>query len=151
MSIFVYPVSQTHMACIDYIVTVEGNPVQLDTARESIMPYNRRWPGYQRSIEQTGLHNFLSMSTDRPVHFTVKPLAPFDPEEVVIRPRSLGITPTIENGVISFTLPHAAYFTVEVWGRRKALHISPTRSVTTYRRAPTCTLVPASTTWALSK
>lgn len=123
MSAKLYPVSQTYLSCTDYTVTVDGIAAQLDTARESAVPFNRRWPGYQRAIDQTGLHNFLSLEVSGPTEFSVTPTAPFDPEQVVIRPRSLGITPRIENGTISFTLPRAACFTVEAYGRQKALHI----------------------------
>ena len=123
MSAKLYPVSTTGLRCTDYTVTVDGVAAPLDTARESAIPFNRRWPGYQRSVDQTGLHNFLSLEMDGPAEFAVKPTAPFDPDKVVIRPRSLGITPKIENGVIRFTLPKAAYCTVEAYGRQKALHI----------------------------
>jgi len=123
MSAKLYPVTQSELRCTDYTVTVDGVAAPLDTARESVVPFNRRWPGYQRSVDQTGLHNFLSMEVSGPVEFAITPTAPFDPDTVVIRPRSLGITPKIEKGVISFTLPRAAYFTVEAYGRQKALHI----------------------------
>ena len=123
MSAKLYPVQPTDLSCADYTVTVDGVPATLDVARESAMPFNRRWPGYQRFVEQTGLHNFLNLSVDGPAEFAVTPTAPFDPEQVVIRPRSLGITPKVENGVIRFTLPKAAYCTLEAYGRKKALHI----------------------------
>ena len=123
MSATLYPVSTTGLSCADYTVTVDGVAAPLNTARESAVPFNRRWPGYQRAIDQTGLHNFLSLEVDGPTEFAVTPTAPFDPDKVVIRPRSLGITPKIENGTIRFTLPKAAYCTVEAYGRQKALHI----------------------------
>ena len=123
MSAKLYPVTQSELRCTDYTVTVDGVAAPLDTARESLVPFNRRWPGYQRSVSQTGLHNFLSLEVSGPVEFAITPTAPFNPDKVVIRPRSLGITPKIEKGVISFTLPRAAYFTVEAYGRQKALHI----------------------------
>ena len=121
MALHIYPVQPVEEVCNDYAVTVNGQAVSLDTARVSAVPFNRRWPGHQRQKEQSELINFLSFAMDEPVTFTIKPEKPF--EEVVIRPRSLGITPTVEDGVITFTLEKPAYFTVEPYGRHNALHI----------------------------
>ena len=123
MSLKIYPVTQTQEPCRDYTVKINGNPVALDTARVSAVPFNRRWPGHQRAIDQTELINFLSLATDEAVTFTVTPQLPFDESKVVIRPLSLGIQPVCKDGTITFTLPKAAYLTVEPFGRNKALHI----------------------------
>ena len=117
-----YPVQACELKCEDYCVRLNGADVTLDSARVSAMPFNRRWPGHQRQIEQTELCNFLSFCVDSPVEIEVIPNRPFDPEKVQIRPASLGITPAVSDGVIRFTLPHAAYFTLEPWGRHGALH-----------------------------
>lgn len=122
MSINVYPVTKTDTICDDYTVKVNGKKAQLNTARVSACPFNRRWPGHQRGLEQTELINFVSLETDEPLHFEIKPIKPF--EKVEIRPLSLGIEPKIsEDGIISFTLEKNAYFTVEPFGRNNALHI----------------------------
>ncbi len=121
MSINIYPVTQTKDHIENYNVKVNGQPVTLDTARVSAFPFNRRWPGHQRSKAQTELVNFLSLSSDESVSFEIIPKNPF--EEVIIRPLSLGITPEIKDGKITFTLEKPAYFTVEPYGRNNALHI----------------------------
>ncbi len=121
MSYKIYSITQTELVTSDYTVKINGKEVALDTARVSAMPFNRRWPGHQRSLEQTELVNFLSLETDEPLDFEITPNSSFD--KVEIRPRSLGITPTVGDGVIRFTLPRAAYFTVEPYGRQGALHI----------------------------
>ncbi len=121
MSINIYPVTQTKDHIENYKVKVNGQPVTLDTARVSAFPFNRRWPGHQRSKAQTELVNFLSLSSDESVSFEIIPQNPF--EEVIIRPLSLGITPEIKDGKITFTLEKPAYFTVEPYGRNNALHI----------------------------
>ena len=123
MSYRVYPVVQTELICHDYSVKINGVPAQLNSARVSAIPFNRRWPGYQRDISQSELVNFLSMTTDEAVSVEVTPSAPFDPEKVVVRPQSLGIKPVCENGKITFTLPGACFCTVEPFGRNHALHI----------------------------
>ncbi len=121
MSVRIYPIQQNEMSCTDYTVRVNGEPVFLDHARVSAMPFNRRWPGHQRPLDQTELVNFLSLATDEPVHFEITTALPI--AELKIRPASLGITPTVKDGIISFTLPRPAYFTVEPCGRNRALHI----------------------------
>lgn len=117
----IYPVTKTEITCSDYIVKVNGTEVSLDTARVSAAPINRRWPGHQRTEDQSELINFLSMSTDEAIEFEITPKEPF--ENVIIRPLSLGIVPEVEDGVIRFTLEKPAYFTVEPYKRSKALHI----------------------------
>ncbi len=122
MSFKVYPVIDTDINCDDYTVKVNGEKIELNTARVSAFPINRRWPGHQRQIEQSELINFASLSVWDAVEFEIIPKEPF--QKVEIRPASLGIKPTVtEDGRILFTLPRSAYFTVEPYGRNKALHI----------------------------
>lgn len=122
MSYKIYDVTQTVLCYDGYRVRINGNEVKCDTARVSAYPFNRRWPGHQRSLEQTELVNFVSLQTDEALSFEIKP--PQKSEKVVIRPLSLGINPQIKSdGTITFTLPKAAYFTVEPYGRSNALHI----------------------------
>ena len=122
MSVNFYPVEKTENICTDYEVKINGKTVELNVARVSAVPFNRRWPGHQRGLEQTELINFLSLEADEPLHFEIQPQKPF--ENVIIRPLSLGIEPEVsEDGVISFTLDKNAYFTVEPYGRNNALHI----------------------------
>ena len=122
MSIQLYPVQQSDFAHDGYTVKMNGQPVPTDAARVSAVPYNRRWPGHQRTLDQTECINFLSLAADEPLSFEITPKDPFT--SVVIRPHSLGIEPEItDDGRILFTLPHPAYCTVEPYGRRNALHI----------------------------
>lgn len=123
MSYRVYPVIQTETVCSDYSVKINGAVAELNSARVSAVPFNRRWPGYQRDISQTELVNFLSLATDEPLTVEVTPREAFDPEKVVVRPQSLGIKPQCKDGKITFTLPGAGFCTVEPFGRNKALHI----------------------------
>lgn len=118
----IYPVENTEAICDDYQVKVNGTVVPLRSARVSAVPFNRRWPGHQREIEQSELNNFLSLAMDEKVDFEVIPKEPFG--KVEIRPKSLGIEPVITpKGSIRFTLEKPAYFTVEPYGRHHALHI----------------------------
>ena len=122
MSFKLYPVTKTEISTKDYEVKINGEVVELDTARVSSRPFNRRWPGHQRELDQTELINFLSLWGDEPLNFEVKAKKPF--EKVIIRPLSLGIVPDIDpDGTIRFTLQKSAYFTLEPFGRNNALHV----------------------------
>jgi hypothetical protein len=121
MSYQIYPVTETELKCNDYRVTVNGKEAPLNTARVSAVPFNRRWPGHQRQIEQSEPIQFLSLATNESLTLEITPNAPF--ESVTIRPQSLGIVSKIENGTIKITLEKPAYFTVEPYGRNRALHV----------------------------
>ena len=118
----VYPVVKTDTDCSDYEVYVNGKRAELNTARVSAYPFNRRWPGHQRQIEQTELVNFLSMQSDEEVELKIIPKIPSF--SVHIRPRSLEMQAhTIANGEIIIRVKGAAQFTVEPYGRNHALHV----------------------------
>ncbi len=124
MSYRIYPTVHTEPFCNDYRVLINGAEVDFQTARVSAVPFNRRWPGHQRPLDQSEAIQFVSLAfdhSDGPLSFEIVPQAPF--EAVKIRPQSLGIVPRIENGVIKFTLEKPAYFTVEPYGRNRALHV----------------------------
>lgn len=122
MALRLYPVAETSLAVSHYEVKVNGQAAALNTARVSVEPFNRRWPGHQRGEEQSELVNFLSFAADEPVFFEITPREPF--EKVAVRPLSLGIEPQVrEDGTIVFTLDHPACFTVEPYGRHDALHV----------------------------
>ncbi len=127
MSIHIYPTQQTGLTCTDYRICIGSTNVTPDCARVSAVPYNRRWPGHQRTLDQTEVVNFLCLAHDEPVTYTITPAEPWDttiPPEKLIRPRSLGIVPTVtEKGEITFTMDRPAYFTVEPYGRSHALHM----------------------------
>lgn len=122
MSYKIYDMTQTELDYSGYGIKINGVDVKPDTARVSAVPFNRRWPGHQRGIEQSELINFVSLETDEELNFEITPKEPF--KDVVIRPVTLGIKPEItEDGRILFALKKAAYFTVEPYGRNNALHI----------------------------
>ena len=71
MSYKVYPTTPIGMECNDYEMYVNGEQAALNTARVSAYPFNRRWPGHQRQIEQTELVNFLSMESDEEIELKI--------------------------------------------------------------------------------
>ena len=121
MSFNAYLITKTELQTDAYKIKINGSLYEPDTARVSAVPFNRRWPGHQRSVDQTELVNFIGLETDEALSFEIEPREPF--ENVIIRPLSLGIKPEIREGKIFFTLRGAAYVTVEPYGRHNALHI----------------------------
>lgn len=124
MSYRLYPVNGKKFVCEDYRVRIDGQEAPFDAARVSAYPMNRRWPGCQRQIEQSELINFLSFAMDGPVTLEIFPPEPF--ETVMLRPQNARIPYEItEQGTILLRLDEPRYFTVEPYGRNRALHILP--------------------------
>ena len=122
MAYRLYPVTKTETICDDYKIKVNGEWATLDSARVSAIPYNRRWPGHQREIEQSETVNFLSLAIDGPVTLEIFPKESFS--DVKVRPASANIKYEItENKTILVQLEKPQYFTVEPYGRNRALHI----------------------------
>ena len=120
MSYKVYGVTKTQLSHDGYKVKINGESVDVDTARVSTVPFNRRWPGHQRQIEQTELVNFLSMEADEEVELRIIPKMPS--LSLRIRPRNLEAQATIDaNGVITVRVGKACQFTVEPYGKSRAL------------------------------
>lgn len=121
MSVKFYPVNPYEAHCQDYLVKINGQEAVLDTARVSAVPFNRRWPGHQRQIEQTELVNFLSMAADETLRVEILPVRPF--EKVTVRPLGSAADMTAADGKICFTIDKPGYYTVEPYGRNHALHL----------------------------
>ena len=83
----IYPVTETEYHTINYFVKINGQQAAVDSARVSAYPFNRRWPGHQRQIEQSELVNFISFACDGETVLEITPKEKF--EHFVIRPRSL--------------------------------------------------------------
>ncbi len=105
----------------DYTVSVNGTPVPVYTARISKFPFNREWPGYQRSIDQTELVSFVHLVSDEPLALTVTTTRSH--ERVRIKPYSKKITPVEKEGKITFTLPENGQFVLECDSYHGCLYI----------------------------
>ncbi len=123
MAVKVYKVTKVADVCEDYEVFVNGEKVELNTARVSAYPFNRRWPGHQRQKEQTELVNFLSLEADEDFELRIVPKIPS--LTLRIRPKTFyAETRLFANGEIVMRVPkNAGQFTVEPYGRNKALHV----------------------------
>ncbi len=117
----VYPITVGEPQSSAFQVAVDGASVPILLARVSSVPFNRRWPGHQRPLDQTELATFALFETDGPAEIAVRPLRAF--EKVMVRPLSRGVRPVVEEGVIRFTIPGPGQYTVELDGYHEALHL----------------------------
>ncbi|MBR4369663.1 MAG: hypothetical protein IKS92_01335, partial [Victivallales bacterium] len=106
----IYPVTETTPPPADYVVKINGQPVPLNFARVSKEPYNRRWPGHQRQLDQSEEAAFVSLAADEPLTIEVASLRHKPLARAVVRPLSLGVKPEMRDGVAHFTIPGNAYF-----------------------------------------
>ena len=104
-----------------YTVKVCGRDVPVSEARCSAMPFNRRWPGHQRSIdqsEQTGMVRFAFDGTAR-VEVTAKK----EFKDVKIRPLSRGVKPRVNGRTVTFDITRPGGYSVEFDGYHHNLHV----------------------------
>ncbi len=125
MSIQLYPVQPREPLPEEYSVKINGTPAPTDAALVSRFPFNRRWPGHQRTLDQAEPAQFLSMSADEPITVELTLPDPVKEGEIAVRPRSLGVKAQVstDGKTARFTLPYPAYCTVEPYGRRNAFHL----------------------------
>lgn len=104
-----------------YAVTVDGQAAPVSEVRVSAMPFNRRWPGHQRQIDQTELAGMVRFAFTGRTCVTVRPTKPF--KTVKVRPLSRKVKPVIRNGVVTFDLVKPGGYSVEFDGYHNNLHV----------------------------
>lgn len=105
----------------NYAVRVNGRNVPIYWCRVSAVPLNQVWPGYQRPIDQTELAAFAHWGLSDPVTVEITSKRTF--KNVVVRPNSCGIRPTVHGQSITFNLAKSGQVTVEMDGSHHALHL----------------------------
>lgn len=121
MSFIIYSIPASETLSNLYEFSINGQAVPLHEAFVSAVPFNRRWPGHQRSFEQAEPVAYSSFAIDEPVKIIVKPLRAF--AEAIVRPLSKGIVSKVEDDTITFTISAAGGYTLELDGYHNALHI----------------------------
>lgn len=122
----------------DYRVRINGRDTEVRVSRESRIPFNRSWPGYQRPLDQTELASYVSFEGEGSVSVEVVPTWNF--RTALVRPKSCGIATRSRDGVISFVLPKPGFYVCEVDGSHKALHVfyEPLRDFPLRKEATIC-------------
>lgn len=102
-------------------ITADGDPLPVSQCFVSAFPYNRRWPGHQRTTDQREIAYFARLAAEGPVTFEYTPDHAFS--VCTIRPLSAQVTSKIKDGKVTFTLPHPGGYSVELDGLHNALHL----------------------------
>ena len=89
MSYKIYSIPQGEELSDLYEMSINGQTVPLHAAYVSAVPFNRRWPGHQRSFDQAEPVAYASFEMNEPVEIKVISQKTF--ESAVIRPLSKGI------------------------------------------------------------
>ena len=119
----IYPAPEGEKASDYYKVKVNGKNVHVYEARVSKEPINLAWPQpRQRPLEQTELSGFAYWDMSEPVKIEIESISK-NISNVMVRPLSLKIAPTINDNKIFFTLTNPSNFVVEVNDFHNALHL----------------------------
>lgn len=105
----------------DYTVTINGKECEVRPCRVSSMPFNRVWPGYQRSLDQTESASFITFSADESVVINVRCRRDF--AQAVIRPLAKNIKVNRNKNMLNFTLRKPGQYVLETDNEHFALHI----------------------------
>ena len=104
-----------------YAVTVDGVAAPVSEVRCSAMPFNRRWPGHQRQIEQTELCGMVRFAFEGKATVTVT--ADRDFKTVRIRPYSRAVTLRCDGRAVTFDITRPGGYSVEFDGYHNNLHV----------------------------
>lgn len=120
MAMRIYPLPDGETAA-PLAITAGGLPLPVSQCYVSAYPYNRRWPGHQRATDQREIAYFARLTVDGPVTFQYTPAHTFS--ACTIRPLAAGVVPAVQDGTITFALPRAGGYSVELDGQHNALHL----------------------------
>ncbi len=117
----IYDIPDKSLGTELYEVKLNGRKADCYGCICSAIPFNRVWPGYQRSTEQTEEAAFLYFDADEPVSFEVR--TSLDTSDTVIRPLSKNIKADVDGDTIRFTIREPGQYTLECTGYHHTLHI----------------------------
>lgn len=104
-----------------YAVEVDGEKAPVSEVRCSAMPFNRRWPGHQRQIEQTELCGMVRFAFRGKA--TVAVTAAKDFKTVKIRPLSRNVAFHRKGRTVTFDIHRPGGYSVEFDGYHNNLHV----------------------------
>ena len=67
----IFPVPEGESISTDFTVKLNGISADCYRCRVSAMSFNRPWPGYERSLDQTELSSFVLCASDETVDVEV--------------------------------------------------------------------------------
>ena len=119
MPVTIYPFPAGAPENHRYDVYVNKERVTAHEARVSAMPFNRHWPGHQRTLDQTELIPFVSFEMTESTEVRVIAHADFD--SALVRPSFKNIKPLCRGREITFTIPKPGQYSLEIDGSQGAL------------------------------
>ena len=117
----VYSVPDGERLYPGYEVSVDGVKTPVSEVRCSAIPFNRRWPGHQRQIEQTELCGMVRFAFEDKA--TVAVTATRDFKDVKIRPLSRNVEFRREGRTVTFDIVRPGGYSVEFDGYHNNLHV----------------------------
>lgn len=102
-------------------ISCEGRRIPAYGCDVSAVPFNRVWPGHQRSFSQTEKAAYVMLGNDGKTVLKIRPKKAFS--RVVVRPLSKKVAVKIEDGAVEATFPSCGQYTVEFDGFHCALAV----------------------------
>ena len=117
----VYSVPEGERLYPGYAVEVDGEKAPVSEVRCSAIPFNRRWPGHQRQIEQSELCGMVRFAFNG--RATVAVTAAKDFKTVTIRPLSRNVAFHRKGRTVTFDIHRPGGYSVEFDGYHNNLHV----------------------------
>ena len=117
----VYSVPEGERIYPGYAVEVDGGKVPVSEVRCSAMPFNRRWPGHQRQVEQTELCGMARFAFAGKATVTVTAAKDF--KTVKIRPLARNVAFHRKGRTVTFDISRPGGYSVEFDGYHNNLHV----------------------------
>ena len=117
----IYSVPEGERLYPGYAVMVDGVTAPVSEVRCSAMPFNRRWPGHQRQIEQTELCGMVRFAFSGKTAVAVTAARDF--KDVKIRPLSRNVAFRRKGRTVTFDLSQPGGYSVEFDGYHNNLHV----------------------------
>ena len=105
-----------------YSIMLDGKPLELSRARISALPFNRVWPGYQRSLDQTRMAAFAQIDLARPAELAIR-FAQGAPSVARILPMSRKGKLEAHDGVFTLRLEEPEQLIVDFGAEAEPLHL----------------------------
>ena len=117
----VYQVPKEEPLYSGYSAAADGQSVPVLPVRCSAIPFNRRWPGHQRSMDQSELCGMARFWFEGSAAVSVT--ADRDFKEAVLRPLSKNVALSRKGRTLTFTLTQPGGYSLELDGCHHNLHI----------------------------
>lgn len=121
MNIFVLAMLVVGASAPTFEVSFAGKSLQVEPARISAVPFNRVWPGYQRSLDQTRMSAFVGFDVPQGGGELAVRFAGKMPDAAVVRPYSRA-QPFRRGDAWRMDIKHAEQFVME-FSNGETLHV----------------------------